>query len=215
MDEQHNIQRRPALLVRPMNIFLSHNKNDTSRAREIGVHLQLTGANVWFDEWEIRAGDSIPAKIDEGLGDFEIFLLLWSTHANESKWVRAETDSALHRAISNPTLRVVPVLLDQTPVPSLLAPLKAVPFDSGADVAMHVMGFKTEMDRIRAIQQVLDEASIEVDYFPGYGAAVGCLHCGAGVDALKGWSATDYSRDDTYAGVECTKCGWQDGAEVV
>jgi hypothetical protein len=197
-----------------VNVFLSHNKKDAPQAREIGVHLQLTGAIVWFDEWEIRAGDPIPAKIDEGLGDFDVFLLLWSEGASKSKWVRAEADSALHRAISSTDLRVIPVLLDGTPTPPLLAPLKAISYDSGPDVARHVMGFKTEMDRIRAIQSVLDEASIEVEYFPGYGAAVGCLGCGAGIAALRGWSRTDYSRDDEYAGVECTECGWQDGGEI-
>jgi hypothetical protein len=197
-----------------VNVFLSHNKNDAEASRRIGVHLQLAGANVWFDEWEIRAGDSIPGKISEGLENFETFLILWSSNAKKSRWVNAELDSALHRAILDPSLRVIPILLDDSPIPPLLASLKAIRFDDPGDVAAEVMGFKTEMDRIRAIQSVLDEASIEVAYFPGYGAAVGCLDCGAGIEALEGWSQTDYSRDDQYAGVRCTLCGWNDGAEI-
>ncbi|MBV9613321.1 MAG: toll/interleukin-1 receptor domain-containing protein [Acidobacteriaceae bacterium] len=53
-----------------MRCFLSHNKADKPIARSIGSHLQLSGIEVWFDEWEIRAGDSIPGKLNDGLAAF-------------------------------------------------------------------------------------------------------------------------------------------------
>jgi hypothetical protein len=197
------------------NIFISHNARDTEEARQIGAQLKLVGADVWFDEWEIRAGDSIPGAVDEALDAFDIFLLVWSENAAASEWVRSELEAALTRRMAEHEIRVIPVKLDEAPLPPLLRPLKYVTLDDGvAEVVDAVMGFSTDRDRLKAIQAVLDEAEIEVGYFHGYGAAVGCKRCGAGLAALKQWSATDYARDDQYAGVECSECGWQEGGEV-
>jgi DNA-directed RNA polymerase subunit RPC12/RpoP len=76
------------------------------------------------------------------------------------------------------------------------------------------MGFATDQDRLRAIQAALDEASIEVRYFEGYGRLVCCPKCGASVDKLEGWSQVDERRDDMYAGFRCTECGFNDGGEL-
>ena len=41
-----------------MRIFISHNKADLITARAIALLLVEQGLDVWFDEWEIRPGDS-------------------------------------------------------------------------------------------------------------------------------------------------------------
>lgn len=196
------------------SVFLSHNKRDADDARGLGVHLQLVGAAVWLDEWEIQPGDSIPGKLNEGLAQFDVFLLLWSANAAGSRWVKSELESAIHAVMGDPSRKVIPVLLDDTPLPPLLAPIKSVVMDDPAEVVRSVMGFASERERLKAIQDVLDSLAIEVRYFYGYGAMVACPRCGAGVDALEQWGATDYERDDQYAGARCTECGWNDGGEV-
>jgi hypothetical protein len=35
--------------------------------RPLAERLRADGLKVWLDEWEIKPGDSIPAKIEEGL----------------------------------------------------------------------------------------------------------------------------------------------------
>ena len=40
-----------------------------------------TGCDVWFDEWEIRPGDHIPARIEEGLEHSRVLLLCMSANA--------------------------------------------------------------------------------------------------------------------------------------
>ena len=49
-----------------MRCFLSHNIADKDVARSLGAHMTLTGIDVWFDEWEIQAGDSVPGKLNKG-----------------------------------------------------------------------------------------------------------------------------------------------------
>jgi hypothetical protein len=159
-----------------MNVFLSHNHADRDIARGLGAQLKLAGADVWFDEWEIRAGDSIPGKLDEGLVAFDTFILLWSAHASRSQWVRRELESAIHRGMENPSMRIIPVRLDETDLPALLLPLRRLDLfelRGVGEVVREVMDFASERDRIRAIQSVLGSAQIEIDFYHGYGPIVG------------------------------------------
>ena len=48
------------------DVFLSHNSKDKEVVREIAERLRADGLRVWLDDWQIRPGDSIPAKIEDG-----------------------------------------------------------------------------------------------------------------------------------------------------
>jgi hypothetical protein len=200
-----------------VHVFLSHNRQDKDLARRLGAQMRLAGADVWFDEWEIRAGDSIPGKVNEGLAAVDtVLLLVWSVDADRSEWVRAEFETAITQGMADETLRVIPVILDDTALPPLLTRIRWVDLQDGDETRAvnEIMGFANDQDRLRAIQEHLDEAGIEVAYFHGYGPLVCCPKCGAGVDHLEGWSQVDERRDDTYAGFKCTACGFSDGGEI-
>ncbi len=49
------------------DVFLSHSAKDKDTVREVAERLRMDGLRVWFDEWEIKLGHNIPAKIEEGL----------------------------------------------------------------------------------------------------------------------------------------------------
>jgi len=49
------------------DVFLSHSSKDKPVVRAVAERLRSDGLRVWLDEWEIRPGDSIPAKLEEGL----------------------------------------------------------------------------------------------------------------------------------------------------
>ena len=200
-----------------MHIFLSHNQADKDVARRLGSNLLITGAEVWFDEWEVSAGDSLPGKIGEGLAEFDTFVLLWSANAARSDWVRAELEAAFTRRMDDGSLRIIPIRLDDTEAPTLLRNLKYLKYGDDDGIPSwvdEIMGFQNERDRLRAMQQTFEDLVVDVRYFHGYGALVACPRCGVGVDAIEQWSATDPRRDDLYAGARCTECGWEDGTEV-
>ncbi len=102
-------------------VFLSHNKADKDEARDIALILTVEGINVWFDEWEIGVGDSIVERINNGLLDCTHFAILWSENAARSNWVRREFQSTLAHAIDIGKPRILPIRLDETPLPSLIA----------------------------------------------------------------------------------------------
>jgi hypothetical protein len=197
-------------------IFLSHNRADSPFARSLGAQLKLAGADVWFDEWEIRAGDSLPAKINEGMGAFDVFVLVWSENSSRSDWVRRELEAAITLAINDPAVRVVPIRLDDTPLPPLLVSLRYLRGDEvvGGKLVIEILGLSGQRAWLMAVQQTLEEAGMDIAHYPGYGAIVGCPRCGSGLDAIEGWHTTDYERDDEYGGARCTACGWEDGGEL-
>ena len=47
------------------DVFLSHSSKDKDVVREIAERLRNDGLNVWFNEWILKPGDSILAKIEE------------------------------------------------------------------------------------------------------------------------------------------------------
>jgi hypothetical protein len=175
----------------------------------------LVGADVWFDEWEIRAGDSILGSVEEALEKFDTFVLVWSEHAAASSWVRAELEVALTRRIEDGEIRVITVRLDDTPLPAFLRPLKYLKIEDGVpSVVDAIMGFTNDRDRLRAIQHVLDEAGIYARDVPGIGLMVACPNCGADPDKISGRTYTDERHDATYITVSCEECGWSDGGEI-
>jgi len=51
----------------PYDVFLSHSAKDKAVVRPLAERLRQDGLKVWFDEWVLKPGDSIPAKIEAGL----------------------------------------------------------------------------------------------------------------------------------------------------
>jgi hypothetical protein len=201
-----------------MHVFISYNSRDKDVAEPLAAQLRLVGVDVWLDNWEILPGDSIPGKVSEALAVVDVVVVLWSENAAASRWVGAELDTALARRLSDGDLRVIPLRLDDAELPALLQPIKWLTlYDPPADtraVAQSIAGLTTAESYIKAVQQQIDEAGLEFQYFVGYGVAVGCPKCGAAVSELEGWSATDDRRDDMYAGARCKRCGWEDGGEI-
>lgn len=201
-----------------MHLFLSHNHRDKDVATPLAAQLRLVGVDVWLDDWKISPGDSIVGKVGEALGMVDTVLLLWSENAASSRWVNTEMEAALTRQLSGGSLRIIPVRLDDTELPQLLRPLKYIKAERGYidHVSREVMGLGSAANFIKAVQQTIDEAALgsELRYFHGYGVAIGCPKCGADSSELEGWSAMDHEREDTYAGVRCKKCRWEDGGEV-
>ena len=46
------------------DVFLSHSSKDLGVVRAVAERLRADGLRVWFDEWEIKPGHSILAKIE-------------------------------------------------------------------------------------------------------------------------------------------------------
>ena len=102
------------------DVFLSHNRKDKNKVREIANQLKESGLRVWFDEWIINAGDDIFSAIEDGLQKSRILILFMSQAAFKSDWVSLERNTALFRDPTNKKRRFIPVLLEDCDIPDVL-----------------------------------------------------------------------------------------------
>ena len=80
------------------DVFISYAHLDAehpaTNAKEIGEWLESLGYKVWWDR-EMVAGNNIPEVLIPKVIASRHVLVLWSKSADESDWVRTETDMAL------------------------------------------------------------------------------------------------------------------------
>lgn len=94
------------------DVFLSHASADKAAVRELAQRLKRDGLWVWWDEWVIQPGDSIPLAIEQGLESSRTLVLVMSKAAFASEWVTLERHTALFRDPTNKQRRFIPLRLD-------------------------------------------------------------------------------------------------------
>jgi hypothetical protein len=104
--------------------FLSYAWEDRELAGRVAERLQANGVDTWWAEWEIRAGDSLRRKIDEGLSNCTHFLVLLTPASIEKPWVNQEMDAGFVRKIEAQA-RFIPLRsgLATSALPPLLRPI--------------------------------------------------------------------------------------------
>jgi TIR domain len=81
-------------------VYLAHASEDhDTLAKPLAESLMARGIEVWFDEWEIRTGDSLRRKMEEGLADCTHFVALLTPNSLHKPWVETEIDVGFLRAV--------------------------------------------------------------------------------------------------------------------
>lgn len=101
--------------------FLSHTAADKLRLQDILVEFENAGIDAWFDDAELRPGDSLTAKIGSALEHTDTVFVFLSQASVNSRWVQKELNVADALEIKGVRVKVVPVLLDDVRLPPLLA----------------------------------------------------------------------------------------------
>ena len=100
------------------DVFLSHSSRDKAIVRPLAERLRQDGLRVWFDEWELRPGDSIPAKIEAGLEHSRVLVFCMSAQAFGSEWAQLESGTFRFRDPLNQQRRFIPLRLDDIQIES-------------------------------------------------------------------------------------------------
>lgn len=82
-----------------MRVFISHSSGDRPAVEALDRALRDRGIDTWLDTWMIAPGDDIVAKINAGLEEATAGLIVFSSHARDSPWVRAEVDYLIYASI--------------------------------------------------------------------------------------------------------------------
>jgi hypothetical protein len=198
-----------------VKIFVSHNWADKETARLLAKELVARGIDVWFDEWQIKPGDSITGGVESGISQCELFVLLWSDRAARSNWVETELRAALKRRIDDQNFRVIPVMLDETPLPTLVADYRGFSLLKSSDlefIASEISGDDSALDTVQRLQRRLLE--LVVNEFPEDDSirALLCPRCGS--QNLYAEVCQDPIFNETIYYVKCNHCELTHGTKA-
>lgn len=98
------------------DVFLSHSSKDKHIVCPLAERLRKDSLRVWLDEWEIRPGDNITSKIEEGLERARVLVLCMSANACGSDWATLESQTLRFRDPLNKDRRFIPLRLDESPI---------------------------------------------------------------------------------------------------
>lgn len=88
-------------IIRKYDVFISHASEDKDEVvRPLALALQLKGLQVWYDEFELRIGDSLRKKIDKGLANSRFGIVVLSKNFIKKGWTNYELDGIITKAVS-------------------------------------------------------------------------------------------------------------------
>ena len=103
------------------DVFLSYSSKDKPIVRALAERLKADGLRVWFDEWEIRPGDPVFKRVEDGLESSRTLVLCMSENAFASEWTQLESHTFRFRDPVNKERRFIPLRLDDTEAKGSLA----------------------------------------------------------------------------------------------
>ncbi len=91
------------------DVFISHASEDKEEVvRPLAYALKNKGISVWYDEFEMKIGDSLRRKIDKGLGNSRFGIVVISKDFIKKGWTNYELDGIITKAISGEQI-VLPI----------------------------------------------------------------------------------------------------------
>jgi hypothetical protein len=112
----------------PKAVFLSYASQDKEAAARICAALSAAGVEVWFDQSELRGGDSWDAKIRKQIKECALFVPVISaaTQARAEGYFRLEWKLAVDRShlMADDAPFLFPVVIDDTPDAAARVPEK-------------------------------------------------------------------------------------------
>jgi len=108
LDEMKNRKVYAAGLGKQWDVFISHASEDKDFVRPLAEALHETRLSVWYDEFELRVGDSLRRKIDEGLSQSRYGIVVVSHSFFAKNWPQQELDGLMSKEIAG-TKVILPV----------------------------------------------------------------------------------------------------------
>lgn len=91
------------------DVFISHASEDKDGVvRPLANALKNKGISVWYDEFELRIGDSLRRKIDKGLANSRFGIVVVSRDFIKKGWTNYELDGIITKAVSGEQI-VLPI----------------------------------------------------------------------------------------------------------
>ena len=103
------------------SVFISYSSKDRSFVERLATDLRSRGLYVWFDQWELKVGDSLIEKINAGIASHDYLVIVLSKKSVRSQWVMKELNAALMKELKERRVVVLPILIEDCDIPPLLS----------------------------------------------------------------------------------------------
>lgn len=94
---------------------------------------------VWYDQWEIKVGDSLRTKIAAGIEENDYLAVVLSEASIGSDWVQIELNAALAKELRERRVVVLPVLIQDCSIPTFLQDKKWADFRSNYGTGLEAL----------------------------------------------------------------------------
>ena len=91
--------------------------------------MEMTRLETFIDVVDLRPGDKWNPKIFEAIDESDLFVVIWSTNARDSEWVKKESQYALRHYMDHGSPDFVPIPVEGPPIASVPQDLQAYHFN--------------------------------------------------------------------------------------
>jgi TIR domain/Tetratricopeptide repeat len=109
--------------------FCSYSSLDRAEMLKRAQGLRATGLQTFIDVLTLRPGDIWNPKIFEAIEESDLFVVIWSKNARDSKWVKKESRYALRHYKEHGSPDFVPIPVEGPPIASVPRGLQAYHFN--------------------------------------------------------------------------------------
>ena len=103
-----------------MSTFISHSRKDEHFALRLADALRDHGIEIWMDEFSLKVGDNILEKVHSGLHSSDSIIPVLSKNYVASKRAMQELSFVSAKAVTERSIRIIPVLLEDCDIPVFL-----------------------------------------------------------------------------------------------
>ncbi|MBD2752302.1 toll/interleukin-1 receptor domain-containing protein [Spirosoma validum] len=107
----------------PSKLFISYSHDDEKFAKPIVQLLRVSAKYVFFDRDTLKPGKNWADQIQKAIESVQLVVVIWCKHASLSAYVKQEYLAAIKKEKD-----LMPVLLDDTPLPKPLAAFQWIDF---------------------------------------------------------------------------------------
>jgi len=92
---------KPKTEIKEYDVFISHSSADKDDfVRPLATELQNLGIKVWYDEFELKMGDSLRRSIDHGLINSRYGIVVLSSSFFKRDWTNYELDGFVNKEMN-------------------------------------------------------------------------------------------------------------------
>lgn len=149
-----------------MKVFLSHSTKDKDFVEKLAGDIHAANIEPWLCEVDVLYGDDFVTKIEKGLKEADVTVLIWSPDAAISAWTGNEWRSVLDRETKESRTRLGLVLLRDADFPELLRTKHYI--DGRSDAAKAIQQTVVWLERLRNMRRFEESkaASFLLDFDP-------------------------------------------------